>query len=128
MTPLTPYDLRFTNFPFFHRHRRIANVDHVRFGIFGDDAAGGDDGVGFDGDAGEDGGAGADPSAVFDDNRFDYQAEGGVGPVVVAGAEVDPLGDAAVAADADRREGVEPGPLPDPAMVALRPASNPARS
>jgi len=36
---------------------------------------------------------------------------------VVAGAEVDPLGDAAVAADADRREGVEPGPLSDPAVV-----------
>ena len=68
--------------------------------------------MGFDGDAGEDGGAGANPGAVFDDDRFDDQAEGGVGPVVVAGAEVDALGDAAVAADADRGEGVEPGSLP----------------
>ena len=73
--------------------------------------------MGLDSDTWKDGGASADPGAVFDDDRFDDQAEGGVGPVVVAGAEVDALGDAAVAADADRREGVEPGTLSDPAMV-----------
>ena len=72
----------------------------------------------FNRDTWKDGGAGADPGTIFDNDRLDDQTEGRVGPVVVASTEVDALGNTAVAADTDWREGVEPGALPNPAMVA----------
>lgn len=83
-----------------------------------ENGAEGDDGVLGDGDAGSDFDMGADPGAVFDGYGFDHEGHDGIGPVVIAGAEVGALGDADVGADGDGDEVVDPGAFAEPDVVA----------
>lgn len=60
----------------------------------------------------------ADPGSIFDDNGFHHERHDGIGPVVVAGAEIGSLGNTDIGADGDGNEIVDPGTLAEPDMIA----------
>lgn len=98
----------------------IALIDATRFGILQQDGPHHDDGFLADGDAGTDLREGSHPGTILDDDGFGGHAHAGIGPVVIAGAEIGALGDADVAADGDGNEVIDPGTLTKPDVVPHR--------
>jgi hypothetical protein len=61
---------------------------------------------------------GGDPAAGFEVNAAEAEVKGGFLPVVVAGAEVEALGEADVVFNHNRGEVVDPEGFAEPAVVA----------
>lgn len=96
----------------------VALVDHPGLQVAAGDGAEAEDGSLADGDAGADGGIGGNPGAVADGYGGGGEGKVGVAPVVVAGAEVGPLGDADVGSYSDGGDVVEPGLFTEPGVIA----------
>ena len=101
----------------FQEARRIADVDFKVGNEATDDTSGARYGTVTEDGAGEQDGLGTDPGSVPDLNGGDHKAEGGVAPVVIAGAEIGSLADADVAAETDGSEVIDPAALADPAVI-----------
>jgi hypothetical protein len=84
----------------------------------GDDATGGGDGSGFQDYAGCNQGASAYPRSHADLDRLYDEAEGRIGPIVVAGTDVAALRKASATSNGDRREIVNPAVLAKPHIIA----------
>ena len=61
--------------------------------------------------------SGPDPCAVFNSNRPDFESESGIGPIVIAGAEIYSLRDTYVGSDCNGRKIVDPNILANPGVL-----------
>lgn len=103
-----------------HERGWIAGVDLPGGDVSGDHAPCGSDGTFGNCDTGAEQGSGGNPSAVAHRDRLDHEAEGRIGPIVIASAEVSALGDADIGSEADLGQIVDPGILADPGVVTDR--------
>ncbi len=102
----------------FNRLGGVAAVDGPGLKGLASNAAEGEDGAAADGDTGANGGPGGYPTRGFQVDGPEAEVEAGLAPVVVAGAEVDALGEADIIFDGDGGEVVDPEVFAEPAVVA----------
>ena len=103
-----------------HLHGRVAGVDPAWFRILEKHGPQRDDRLFADRHAGTDFGERADPSPPADAHRFNHKPHAGIGPIMIAGAEIGPLGNARMRFEHDIAHIVDPGALPKPDMIANR--------
>ena len=102
----------------FNRLGGVAAVDGPGLKGLAGNAAEGEDGAATDGDARANGGPSGYPTTGFQVDGAEAEVEAGLAPVVVAGAQVNPLGEADIIFDGDGGEVVDPEVFAEPAMVA----------
>ena len=105
------------------RPRRLTGQDRRRRHILGDDASRRHDGISPYRDATENHRARGQPRAVLDFDRTSDEIECLPSMVVAAGADINLLRDADVAAERHVGQIIDPGFLPDPAMVSSNKAA-----
>ena len=110
------------NHALFHEDCRVAGM-HFEIGyIPGDNAACGRNRAFAQNDTGRKQTFRARPSAVIELNGGNDQSEGWIAPIVIPGAQIDPLRETHVVAEAYGGEIVDPAVFSDPAIVAYNEA------
>ena len=107
-------------YPVTDKRSGIARVNLESRNILGYNAASCRNAALIHGHAGTDHGARPDPGAVAKDDGFRDKTEGGIGPVMVAGAEISPLRNAHIVPNRDLRQIVDPYLFAYPGAVPER--------